>query len=96
MEKSLEYGGLNENVIHSLTYLNPWPQFGGTVWEGFKGEGMSLLEDVSHLEWSLKFQKPVPFQVSSLSAPCLGIRCKLSATAPVTYLPACLLPGIWL
>ena len=42
--KSVECGGLNENGLHRLIYLNAWSAVGRTVWEGL--EGVVLLEEV--------------------------------------------------
>ena len=55
-------GGLNENGTIGLC-LNTWLQYRETIWEG--AGGVALLE-VCHWEWALRFQKPMPFHVSSL------------------------------
>ena len=46
---------------------------------GLPGRGLSL-------EWALRFQKSMPFPVSSLSPAC-GSVCELSATALAPWVP---------
>ena len=55
-------GGLNENGPIGLC-LNTWLQYRETISEG--AGGVALLE-VCPWEWALRFQKPMPFPVSSL------------------------------
>lgn len=45
-------------------------------------------EELSHWEWALKVQKPVPSPVVSLSST-FGSGCELAATAAAAHLPAC-------
>ena len=46
------------------SYLKAWSPLGGTIWEWLAG--VASLEGVYHWGWILKFQKPMPFPVSSL------------------------------
>jgi hypothetical protein len=58
-------GSLNENGIYKLIYyLNTQSQVGGTIWEGLGS--VAILEEVCPWGWALRFQRPMPFPVSSL------------------------------
>lgn len=64
--QEVECDGLNENRLHNVTCLNSWSLAGRIAWEGLGG--VAFLEGVCHLGWTWRFQKPMPFLVSS---PCL-------------------------
>lgn len=74
-------GSLNMAPLRSC-YLHVWSSTDRTIWEGL-GD-VTLLEKLCHCGHALKFQKVLPFPVSSL---CLVLS-QLSATAAVP----CLLP----
>lgn len=48
--------GLGENGPQRFIYLNVWFPFGGNARAGFGA--MTLLEEVCHWRWALRFQKP--------------------------------------
>lgn len=67
--------------------LPPGPQLMSSNTDSERGP-TDFLEELSHWEWALKVQKPVPSPVVSLSST-LGSGCELAAAAPAPYLPAC-------
>jgi hypothetical protein len=69
--KSVECGGLNENGLHRLIFLNIWSPVSGTVWECLGG--LTLLVDVCHWQQDLRFQKARGISCASLSSLCSGI-----------------------
>ena len=75
--------GLDVKSPCRFKYLNVWCPVGGTVWKGLGG--MTLLEEVCHSGWGLKFQKPMPGPVS-VSLPALTDQdVKVSVTAPAPF-----------
>jgi hypothetical protein len=73
---------LDENGPHRLKYLCAWLLVVGNVCKG--SGGVALLE-MCH--WvSKRCEKPTLFSVNFLSALCLLMRCKQSATVPVSCL----------
>lgn len=62
--------------FYRLVHLNAWFPVGRTVREGLGGLGVVLLGEVCHcgVGFALRFQKPMPFLVSFLSALCLWIK----------------------
>lgn len=61
-------GGLNENDLDRLIYLNAWSPISGTPWEGLGG--MAWLEEACHFEVLKVHTKPSV----CFSACCLQIK----------------------
>lgn len=67
MAVTLRQKTVGQNGSHRLMCLSTWFPVGGTVEERLGS--VTLLEEICHLGWALRFQKT--YTISSVSSPCL-------------------------
>jgi len=84
-ELGVEYGDLNDNGPHKLTYMNV------CCWlvEIFGKNYKIRICWRSVWDWALRFPNSTPSIVNTFSVSDLHIRCKLSASSLETWCPTC-------